>query len=58
MSTATAQAQSLGFAPVAQTTPIVFVVDDDISVCQSFDMLIACEGLKPECFASADDFFD
>ena len=35
---------------------VVFVVDDDISVRQSLEMLIACTGLNPECFASANDF--
>jgi FixJ family two-component response regulator len=36
--------------------PIVFVVDDDISVRESLELLIRCEGWKPECFESASDF--
>jgi FixJ family two-component response regulator len=39
-------------------TPIVFVVDDDISVRESLDLLIRCEGLQPETFASAQEFLD
>ncbi len=38
------------------STPIVFVVDDDISVCQSLELLIQAEGWQPEIFASARAF--
>jgi len=31
-------------------TPIVFVVDDDISVRESLQLLIECEGWHPETF--------
>ena len=37
-------------------TPIVFVVDDDISVRESLDGLISCEGWRSETFASAQEF--
>jgi FixJ family two-component response regulator len=37
-------------------TPIVFVVDDDISVRESLELLIRCEGWQPETFASAREF--
>jgi FixJ family two-component response regulator len=37
-------------------TPIVFVVDDDISVRESLEALIRCEGWRPETFASAQEF--
>jgi len=40
------------------TTPIVFVVDDDISVRESLQLLIQCEGWHPETFASAQEFLD
>jgi FixJ family two-component response regulator len=40
------------------TTPIVFVVDDDISVRESLEMLIRCEGWQPKTFASAKEFLD
>jgi FixJ family two-component response regulator len=38
------------------STPIVFVVDDDISVRESLELLIRCEGWEPETFASAQEF--
>ena len=38
--------------------PIVFVVDDDISVRESLQSLIQCEGWYPETFASAQEFLD
>ena len=38
------------------TTPIVFVVDDDISVRESLELLIQTEGWRPETFASAREF--
>ena len=36
--------------------PIVFVVDDDISVRESLELLIRCEGWQPEIFSSAQEF--
>ena len=36
--------------------PIVFVVDDDISVRESLEALIRYEGWQPETFASAQEF--
>jgi FixJ family two-component response regulator len=39
-----------------QVTPIVFVVDDDVSVRESLESLIRCEGWQPETFASAQEF--
>ena len=41
-----------------QVTPIVYVVDDDISVRESLEALIRCEGWQPETFASAQEFLD
>ena len=41
-----------------QVTPIVFVVDDDVSVRESLELLIRCEGWQPEMFASAQEFLD
>jgi FixJ family two-component response regulator len=37
-------------------TPIVFVVDDDVSVRESLELLIRCQGWQPEIFASAQEF--
>jgi FixJ family two-component response regulator len=41
---------------MSRDTPIVFVVDDDVSVRESLEALIRCEGLEPETFASAAEF--
>ena len=43
---------------MSQVTPVVFVVDDDISVRESLESLIRCEGWQPETFASAQEFLD
>ncbi|HEY2733371.1 MAG TPA: response regulator, partial [Polyangiales bacterium] len=40
----------------AQVTPIVFVVDDDVSVRESLELLIQCAGWQPQIFASAQEF--
>jgi FixJ family two-component response regulator len=42
--------------PATPATPIVFVVDDDVSVRESLELLIRCEGWQPETFASAQEF--
>jgi FixJ family two-component response regulator len=43
---------------MSDVTPMVFVVDDDVSVRESLESLIRCEGWQPETFASAQDFLD
>jgi FixJ family two-component response regulator len=43
---------------MSDVTPIVFVVDDDVSVRESLELLIRCEGWQPETFASAQKFLD
>jgi len=40
----------------APATPVVFVVDDDISVRESLELLIRAAGWQPETFASALEF--
>ena len=42
--------------PMPEVTAIVFVVDDDISVRESLELLIRTAGWKPETFASAQEF--
>jgi FixJ family two-component response regulator len=37
-------------------TPIVFIVDDDVSVRESLELLVVNAGWRPETFASAQDF--
>ena len=41
---------------MSHATPVVFVVDDDISVRESLESLIQFAGWQPETFASAGDF--
>jgi len=43
---------------MSQVTPIVFVVDDDVSVRESLELLIRCEGWQPQTFASAQEFLN
>ena len=40
----------------SQPKPIVFVVDDDVSVRESLDLMINFAGWQPETFASAGEF--
>jgi len=37
-------------------TPVVFVVDDDVSVRESLELLVRSEGWEPQLFASAQEF--
>ena len=41
---------------MSHVTPIVFVVDDDVSVRESLALLIDSAGWQPETFASAQEF--
>jgi FixJ family two-component response regulator len=41
---------------MSDATPIVFVVDDDVSVRESLELLIRAAGWQPETFASAMEF--
>src|SRR5712672_2107548 len=43
-------------SPMSHATPIVFVVDDDVSVRKSLELLIDSAGWQPETFASAQEF--
>jgi FixJ family two-component response regulator len=53
------EAEQLSVSPGSLTAkPIVFVVDDDISVRESLELLIRCEGWQPETFASAQEFLE
>lgn len=42
--------------PKSQPKPIVFVVDDDVSVRESLESMIDFAGWQPRTFASAEDF--
>jgi FixJ family two-component response regulator len=48
----------MGARPMSITMPIVFIVDDDISVRESLELLVQTQGWQPETFASAAEFLD
>ena len=58
----TSLARSLGHpvesSPAPTAGPIVFVVDDDVSVREALELLIRKIGWQPEIFASAQEFLD
>ena len=41
---------------MSHTTPLIFVVDDDISIRESLELLIQSAGWEPRLFASAQEF--
>src|SRR5215471_9283802 len=51
-------ARALAYQPESMlpSSPIVFVVDDDISVRESLELLARAAGWQPELFASAQEF--
>jgi FixJ family two-component response regulator len=42
----------------SEIAPVVFVVDDDVSVRDSLELLIRCAGWQPQTFASAEEFLN
>src|SRR3989454_3523548 len=53
------EARSESRAPVIPNdAPVVFVVDDDVSVRESLELLILSAGWHPEMFASAEEFLE
>jgi len=48
--------QGMVHPPIPSVSPVIFVVDDDISVRESLELLIRCEGWQPETFQSAREF--
>ena len=55
-SQASAFAQDSSSSSMPQAIPVVFVVDDDISVRESLELLIRFAGWQAELFASAQEF--
>jgi FixJ family two-component response regulator len=43
---------------VSSVTPTVFIVDDDVSVREALQSLVASAGWRPEACASAQEFLD
>lgn len=58
MNTARTLACAVGASPMSSGTPIVFIVDDDVSVRESLELLVQNEKWKPEAFASAQEFLN
>jgi FixJ family two-component response regulator len=56
MSLAHVFGQDLSFHCISNCAPIVFVVDNDISVRESLDQLICSEGWQAETFESVEEF--
>jgi FixJ family two-component response regulator len=56
MNSASALRHESKSSPISPATPIVFVVDDDVSVRESLELLIRWAGWQPELFASAQEF--
>jgi FixJ family two-component response regulator len=56
MSLAHVFAHELGSSTRSLAMPTVFVVDDDVAVRESLELLIRCEGWRPETFASPQEF--
>ena len=48
----------MGSVSMSDAKSIVFVVDDDVSVRESLELLIRCEGWRPEIFAAAQEFLE
>jgi FixJ family two-component response regulator len=48
----------VGISPISSAAPVVFIVDDDVSVRESLELLSENEGWKSRTFASAQEFLD
>lgn len=58
MNLARAMGREMGALPKPADVPIVYIVDDDISVRESLELLVKNENWKPVAFASAQEFLD
>jgi FixJ family two-component response regulator len=58
MSSLRTSGHAVGASPMASIPPIVFIVDDDVSVRESLELLTENEGWKSKTFASAQEFLD
>src|SRR5215203_4473997 len=55
---ATAPGEKSRSTTMTHEMPIVFVVDDDVSVRESLELLVRFAGWQPETFESAQEFLD
>jgi FixJ family two-component response regulator len=58
MNSANTSGQAAGTLPLSSPVPIVFIVDDDVSVRESLELLVRNENWKPETFASAQEVLE
>ena len=58
MKSARTTANEMRALPKSTAVPIVFIVDDDVSVRESLELLVRNENWKPETFASAQEFLN
>lgn len=58
MNSGHATGYKMGAIPTLSAIPIVFIVDDDVSVRESLELLVRNENWKPETFASAHEFLN
>lgn len=58
MSSPATLGHAVGASPMSNATPVVFIVDDDVSVRESLELLVRNQGWLPEIFASAQEFLD
>lgn len=48
----------IGALAMSSATPVVFIVDDDVSIRESLELLVRDQNWKPVTFASAQEFLD
>jgi FixJ family two-component response regulator len=58
MNSARTTGHEMRAVPTSTALPIVFIVDDDVSVRESLELLVRNENWKPETFASAQEFLN
>ena len=58
MDAARSSCNGVGTLPLSTAMPIVFIVDDDVSVRESLELLVRNENWKPEIFGSAQEFLN
>jgi FixJ family two-component response regulator len=56
MNSANTPAYGLGDLPISSVVPIVFIVDNDVCVRESLELLVRNENWQRETFASAQEF--
>jgi FixJ family two-component response regulator len=58
MISASMPGRQMSALPISTVVPVVFIVDDDVSIRESLELLIRNENWKAEMFASAQEFLN